>query len=190
MCLMVVLVVLGLLIGGGTYTPADISAWFSTNVSLCDHSAGETEAVVAYGTGIFDPAEWTLTVTLGEGRSSVEWRNQTAGSLAYVDYIHYDCGIPEGEIDRFYSPDGFSVILSNYDSYSRRQICKLDDVRLYEFDVQFQGSDYEMRYWVTPATQTRMLALDIVFLDSDHDAMESYARQLFPQIPSCEAVAP
>jgi hypothetical protein len=46
-----------------------------------------------------------------------------------------------------------------------------------------------MRYWVTQVTPTRILALDIVFLDSDQE-LESYAEQLFPRIPSCAAVAP
>ena len=49
--------------------------------------------------------------------------------------------------------------------------------------------DYRVRYWIEPVNPTRIVTLLLAFPANDTSSMGRYANLLFPDIPSCSALA-
>ncbi len=140
-------------------------------------------------TTLFEPPLWSSESSLQSNRTTATWKSDTYGAVAYLEYLHYDCGYTEAQIDTYYSPENWALIFSGYDSYTKSAECRYKDTRLYQFDVHFRGSDYAVRYWVVPATDTRVFGLMLVFPVEQQATLAQYSGHLFPQFPSCADAA-
>lgn len=138
---------------------------------------------------VFQPPLWTSQGSLQSDRTTSAWRSDQLGALVYLEYLHYDCGYTEAQIDAYYNADNWAVVFANYDSYEQTAACRSKGTRLYEFDVTLRGSDYLVRYWVVPATSTRLAGLMLVFPVTQQAEMAHYAGKLFPELPTCEEAA-
>ena len=137
--------------------------------------------------GAFQTSVWTEQIGSGDAKNSATWIADGYGAVAYLEYLHYDCGVSQAQIDAYYSPEGFDVLLSNYSSHELTAACSAGSVRLFEFVATFDGTDYLMNYWVEQTSPTRVAGLMLVFPASQPAKLEGYAGRLFPELPNCAA---
>src|SRR5450432_1307748 len=105
----------------------------------------------------FPSNAWHQTLnTSQEDKTIVTWTNDSLGALAYLELLHYDCGVTQQQIDLYYSPENFQIILSNYLSYQGTAQCQQNGLKLFEFDAVANGNiHYDVRYWVKQVSPTR-----------------------------------
>lgn len=138
---------------------------------------------------IFEPSIWAMESGLQDDRETTTWRAERYGALAYMEVLHYDCGVSEAALDEFFGPAGFDVMLSTYDSHAQTAECRLNGLRLYEFDATLNGTDYHYRQWARQASPTRVVSFSIVFPTSWETKLAGYASRLYPELPGCDALS-
>ncbi len=147
----------------------------------------DVPAMLALVGDTFKSSEWTQQVGGDGSRTTLTWRSAT--STAYLEYLHFDCGYSQSQLDQYFSPEGLRTMFSYYDSYQETYQCKSGDLRLHEFDLVYHGSDYHALYWVKKVSPTRIADLVLVFPTSEADQEAEYAGMLFPELPTCQAPA-
>jgi hypothetical protein len=135
--------------------------------------------------GVFDAPEWAMQSVSGDTQTRVVFQSEPIGRVADVQFLHYDCGMPVGEVNTLYSSEGIDYLLSQYDTYSWVQACMMGDTSLAEFEATYDGATYAMRYWVKEISPTRLFSLNLVFPQSEVDEQARYAQMLFPELPDC-----
>ncbi len=146
-------------------------------------------AALAFAGDTFAAPTWAEQVSSDAAKTTVTWTASKLGAVAYLEYLHYDCGYTQAQIDEYYGAASWATIFANYDSYAKVDECSYDDLRLYEYDVSLNAYDYAVRYWVKPATDTRVAGLMLVVPTDQAATMAQYAGDLFPQLPTCQAAA-
>lgn len=155
----------------------------------CLPAAADDEAdMLALVEGVFDPSEWSLELSTAESKNVATWRSDATGALVFMEYLHYDCGVTEAQIDEYYSPEGFDTLFLNYETHAQTAACRVGALRLYEFDAVFGGSDYHTLYYVEQVSPTRVVGVDMIFPAAYRAKQAAYAARLYPELPSCEAV--
>jgi hypothetical protein len=137
---------------------------------------------------VFEPSIWTVEGGLQSDRETTLWRSERYGALAYLEYLHYDCGVSAAALDTFFSPEGFDVMLSTYDSHEQTAACRRNGLRLYEFDATLNGTDYHYLHWAHQASPTRVVSFSIVFPKGWEEKLVGYAARLYPELPGCDAL--
>ena len=135
---------------------------------------------------VFPSALWKAQTDANDTRTTTTWRADSLGAVAYLEYLHFDCGVSQQQIDDYFSPENFQVILSSYSSYQQAAQCQHNGLKLFEFDLSFSGSSYHMLYWVEQVTPTRVADIALTFPASQQAKQAEYAGRLFPDLPSCE----
>jgi hypothetical protein len=147
----------------------------------------DIDRALSFTGDLFNSPEWMRTDAVADGRASALWSNDLFSFVAYVESLIFPCGYEEPDLDNYYSDGTWRVIFSNYDSYEPVAVCKLDSgVRLYEFKVVTDGSDYNIKYWAQNDTDHRVLGIMIVFPADSQSLMDKYAAGLFPNFTSCQ----
>ncbi len=138
----------------------------------------------------FETGVWSLNVdTSGAVKTTATWTANSLGAVAFLEWLHYDCGVSQAQIDQYYSPDNFHTLFANYDSYQQTAKCGVSGLELYQFDASFQKKSYLIDYWVDRASPTRVAGLMLVFPTSQSAQQAVYAGRLFPKLPTCESAA-
>ncbi len=132
---------------------------------------------------------WTQTIDSASSQRTVTWVNNSLNGLAYLDYLQFDCGVTQAQIESYYSPQGFATIFSNYQSYTQTAQCEANGINLHEFDVTAHNLDYHADYWVRKVSPTRVEGFLLVFPTDKPAQQAEYAGKLFPDLPTCEAAA-
>lgn len=206
MCGLILLLVLAL--GGGLFvgvsqevtplvepdievTPALVPENEVIGVCPPPSTAADLDIALSYGVDVFPSGMWAMTFNESPqtARSTAEWRSNELGALAYLEVIHYDCGYTIASIDAYTSAENLAILLEDYDAWEQTDACKVGDTRLHEFDVLVNDLDYRIRYWIEPVNPTRIVTLLLAFPAGDLSNMGRYANLLFPDIPSCSALA-
>ena len=139
---------------------------------------------------IFDPSLWTVEITNGiyTAQTTISWLSSQFGAVAFLYYLHYDCGVPPGAIRQYLSPEGFDTIFENYRPYEQTDHCKMGGTELYEFDVVTSyGEDAHALFWVKQTSSTRVVMLNFILPTVFRAKQADYGRQLFPELPACAA---
>ncbi len=137
----------------------------------------------------FSSPDWTQTIGSATAQRMVTWVNNSLNAVAYLDYLQFDCGVTQAQIESYYSPQGFQVIFSNYQSYSQTAQCDANGITLHQFDATAHDLGYHADYWIRQVSPTRVEGLLLVF-PSDKPAQQAeYAGKLFPELPTCKAAA-
>ncbi len=152
----------------------------------------EIYTVLQYGDDVFEPDLWYVSATESAARTTATWSPRPeadyGSALAYADYLHFDGGYSKDGMKELFNDAWFAGTLSSYESYTNTISCDVDDVTLYEFNLQFSGEEYAMRYWVEPVTDTRVMAFFILFPAKDVAArriLSDYAQLVYPELPVC-----
>lgn len=149
----------------------------------------DIENMLALVGDTFDAANWSQSITSDATRTTGTWRSDPSGAVAYIEVLHYDCGITQQQVKRYYDEAGFEIIFSNYESYQLIAQCAAGDARLFEFDAVANNSEYRVMYWVKRLSPTRVADIMLTFPASQLAQQAEYAGQLFPELPTCEEAA-
>jgi hypothetical protein len=156
----------------------------------CVYGATDDEAnMLALVGNTFDPSEWSLETSEQDSKNVATWRSDWSGALVFMEYLHYDCGVSEAQIDEYFSPKGFYILFLNYFSFEETAACRVGGLRLYEFDAVFDGADYHTQYYVEQVSPTRVVGIDLIFPAGYRDKLVGYASRLYPELPSCAAAS-
>ena len=135
---------------------------------------------------LFDRLDWQRSYTVTDGRVSVTWFSDSLAAVAFLEALIFPCGYEDLDLDLYFSVDNWSVVFGNYESYQMTNECRMDNgMRLYQFKTQEQGYEYDVRYWTLNDTDTRVLAMMMVFPVESPVVAEEYAYSLFPQLINC-----
>lgn len=161
----------------------------ATQAIACEPApaAQDVDQIEALMGDAFEPEIWAQTTTSETYRSTSMWRSSRYGAVAYVELLHYDCGITSEQVKRLYGPTGFESIFANYTSHTMTAECTVDDLRLFEFDAVSNKRDYHVLYWVEQLSPTRVAGVMLTFPASRPAQQAEYAGRLFPELPTCEA---
>ena len=159
-------------------------------ISCASPSAdADIAAALAFTGDTFAAPTWTDQVSSDSTKTTVTWTASSLGAVAYLEYLHYDCGYTQKQIDEYYGAASWATIFSNYDTYEKVAECRYENTRLYEYNASLNGTDYVVHYWVKPATDTRVAGLMLVIPADQVATMAQYAGELFPKLPTCQAAA-
>ena len=138
---------------------------------------------------IFEPAFWTARSDVSDQRTTTTWHSDKFGAVAYLEYLHFDCGVSQEQIDQYFTPQTFQTIMSSYSSYVQTAHCALNGLRLFEFDASFNDTQYHILYWVKQVTPTRVADFTLTFPIKQQSKLAEYAGRLFPALPTCQAAS-
>src|SRR4051812_6926642 len=148
----------------------------------------DARAALAVAGGVFQSTVWSAPTTNGDyaAQMTVTWLSDWLGAVAFLEYLHYDCGVTSQDIEQWGTPKGFKVIFENFSSYLLTAQCQRNGVQLFEFDVvTTYGANDHALYWVKQVSPKRIAAFDLILPDSYHAKQVGYARLLFPELPTC-----
>lgn len=148
-------------------------------------SEEDVRFLLTIGRELFSQPEWVKSYTVEPYKVSVTRRNDAESAIMYGEYLMYNCGYGQADLDEYFSDAGFAIVFANYDSYTQTNFCEEGDLALYEYDLVFEGAPYLARYWVKQQSDTRLLVLMLVFPSNSRAALNSYATQLFAGLSSC-----
>ncbi|MFN8371752.1 MAG: hypothetical protein U0694_02600 [Anaerolineae bacterium] len=186
----VILIIALVLIGGVALIRVNLTGLLSLQNSDCALTPATDQDfadAVAIGDGVFDSNLWTVETDEHSALISVAWFNYENEAIARSQYLLYNCGYTQADLDRFYGDEGFSLMLEGYDSWTQTAICEKDEITLREFTVTYSAREFLMRFWVTPVSATRVRDIHLAFPSEDRAMLEEYAARLFPDFTSCEA---
>jgi hypothetical protein len=137
------------------------------------------------GNGIFDPELWRLEYMEHEGLISVNWSREDEAAFAHSQYLLYNCGYNDDELDTFYGDENIDVMLGGYDTWEETARCSEEDVELREYTLMLDGDEYISRLWIEPISDTRVRDMRLDFPVDEGNEMDEYARRLYPQLVTC-----
>lgn len=167
------------------------AAQVPTQVFSCESVAEDQDiqSMLALVGEAFDPTVWTQTVSSEAAKTTATWQSSEYGAVAYLEYLHYNCGVSQEQIDQYYSPAGFETLLSSYASYELTDQCASKRLKLFEFDAVSNNRNYHVLYWVEQVSPTRVAGLMLVFPTTRPAQQAEFAGRLFPELPTCEETA-
>ncbi len=165
----------------------------SSNDDLCGQSRKPSKEDVAFlstFTGeTFTSEEWIKSDSVKDLRASTTWIHQDEGGVAYAEYLLYNCGCTQSDVEHYLSGlNSENAMFHNYQNIQLVKQCALENeaVTLYEFSVTWKEDAYSLRYWVKLQSQTRILTMMLAFPESSTSLMSQYATAIFPELPSCQ----
>jgi hypothetical protein len=168
-------------LGGATYTgPTD-------ECGPVEPSPQDVRFALEFGQTPFNQPDWVKSYTVEPYRVTLTRQNNREGAVTYLEYLMYNCGYGQLELNEYFSDEGFAIVFANYESYALYNFCESEDqnLALYEFELEDAGEVYAARYWVQQVSETRLLVYQLVFPSNQMFVMNGYAEQIFPDLVAC-----
>lgn len=129
---------------------------------------------------------WTFTFDDTQPfRTTGTWLNGDLNAVAYLDLLHYDCGLMPNAVEQYFTPENQAILLSNYDSYQLVSYCNRAEQSHYIFETSDNGVDYETRYWLQTVQPSRMIVFLFTTPVSRAADVAPLLEELFPALPNC-----
>ena len=148
-------------------------------------SQQDVRFALEFGQALFSQPNWVKSYTVEPYRITLTRHNDEEGAVAYLEYLMYNCGYGQAELDEYFGDEGFAIVFANYESYSLFNFCEEGNLALYEYALENADETYAARYWVQQSTDTRLLVFMLVFPEDRMFVMNSYSQELFPDLVSC-----
>jgi len=159
----------------------------------CESATEPTEQDVEYVLGFagntFESSDWQRSYTVAPDRASVTWLNHGEGTVAFLEYLIYSCGYTQADMDDHFSEQNFEdIIFRDYENLQSIATCTdiEGDLTLHEFTAEVHETDYVIRFWIKLDSKTRVLDMMIVFPEVSETELDKYAREVFPELSSCQ----
>ncbi len=171
---------------GPTPTPAagDTPACPETR-SLAD----DISLVIDHFAPVFLRDLWKLSI-------ADDWNNGTmtfiwlpvsgASSIASAIVVMWPCGVTSEQLDDYYSDDALDVIVSAYDTATLTARCTVDNVRIYDFDLERDDGSFAARFWIEIAAPTRVVQANLTVPAGEEVFLDDYGRILYPNSINCD----
>ena len=139
-----------------------------------------------FASGVFETSQWTNSYEVLPYRVNVFWDAPELSALASFEYLIFNCGYTDADLDDYFSDVKFyEIIFADYQNLQKMGACNADDLRLYEFHAQFDSTDYLLAQWVKPDGDKRVISFIMVFPVESANMMRAYAEKIFPELPAC-----
>lgn len=145
----------------------------------------EVKQVMSIGKDTFTSTDWVKSYTVEPYKISLTRRNNVEGALFIADYLMFNCGYGQAELDHLFSAEAFGAMFARYESHTLANFCEIPNLAFYEYDLLFQGTEFLARFWVKQASDTRLLTVQLVFPKASLGLLEDYSAQLYPELTSC-----
>ncbi|PKN95441.1 MAG: hypothetical protein CVU44_01795 [Chloroflexi bacterium HGW-Chloroflexi-6] len=140
----------------------------------------------SYITSAFEPDVWKASYSVLPYRVNVTWDAPDISALATLEYLIFNCGYTDADLEDYYSEANFyQIILSGYDNPQKTNSCRSGDLRLYEFSAEFSGQEYLLAQWAKPDGKKRAAGFFMAFPAENAAGMLAYAEKIFPELPTC-----
>lgn len=155
------------------------------NCGPIEPSDKDVQYALSFGKDLFSNAQWIKSYTVEPYKISISRHNDTKSSVAYLEYLIYNCGYGQKDLGDYFNDQGFDIVFGSYDSHSLAHFCEIKSLALYEYDLVSDGQNYSARYWVEQNSDTRVLVMMLVYPVDDLATLDQYSQQLFPQLAAC-----
>jgi hypothetical protein len=132
-------------------------------------------------------AGWTYTPDTGTLKTLGTWMNDQRGSVAYMELLHYDCGVPSNAVSRYFNPSSYDIFFADYDRYELLAVCGVGQTQHFIFETSLNGVDYETRYWFEPLEARRLAMFMLTTPVSQAGFADRLTRELYPSLPNCQS---
>lgn len=140
----------------------------------------EIYTALGFGDTVFEPAQWFASATERDDRTTATWTSSRYGALGHAEYLHFDGGYEPTNLGAIFNDEWFGVSFKDYDHWQRTARCTLGNVTLHEFQLEMDGQQYVMRYWIQPITPTRILTMHMVFPTTRANLLDRYSQLYAP----------
>jgi hypothetical protein len=152
---------------------------------LIEPTDSDVEYALSFGRQAFTSTDWVKIYTVEPYKISLTRKNDALGGIAYLEYLIYNCGYTQTDLDNYFSDEGFDIIFVDYESHALANFCEEKSLALYEYNLVDSGIPYSARYWVKQATETRLLVMMLVFPSETPDVLDEYSRKIIPELTAC-----
>lgn len=148
-------------------------------------SEDDVRFALSFGSQHLDPLQWVRSYTVEPYKVSVTRKNDTEGAIAFTEYLLFNCGYSQADLDNYFSDENFNIVFGNYDSHTLQKFCENKGLALYEYQAVTEGMDFLARYWVKQESDKRLLVFMLVFPQANQNTLNSYAQKIFPDLTHC-----
>lgn len=181
--MIVSLACLGIIVAGAFISSANLGEKCEARgSSLSDALRAQT-----FAPGVFQRPTWTESFSSAPDRITKTWLSSELSAVTYLEYLVYNCGYEESDIDSYYSDDNFeNAIFNNYEDVRKVAECNRDSLYHFEFTGNFKNTTYLMYYWMQQEGSGRILNLMMAFPQSQKEELQQYASRVYSSLPSCD----
>jgi hypothetical protein len=152
---------------------------------LIEPTAADVEYALSFGQTSYPPADWIKTYTVEPYKISLTRSNEALAAIAYLEYLVFNCGYGQADLNSYFNDESFNIIFGDYESHSLTNFCETEGLALYEYALVEEGINFQARYWVKQASETRLLVMMLVFPSDTPDILNAYSGNIFPEFPAC-----
>lgn len=178
-------VMLTLLLAACAPASADGAEGPRDECGLIEPSDSDVEYALSFGRQAFTSTDWVKSYTVEPYKISLTRKNEVLGAVSYLEYLIFNCGYGQTELDNYFNDESFNIIFADYESHALTDFCEAKSLALYEYALLDEGIEYSARYWVKQATDTRLLVMMLVFPRASPDVLDQYSRQVMPDLTGC-----
>jgi hypothetical protein len=153
---------------------------------LIEPTNSDLEFALSFGKGAFTSVDWLKSYTVEPYKISLTRSNDVLGGVAYLEYLIFNCGYSQADLDGYFNDQNFSIIFGGYESHALTKFCETEDLSLYEYDLVEAGVEFQARYWVEQASDTRLLVMMLVFPKATPVVLAEYSQKIYPKFTACE----
>jgi hypothetical protein len=153
---------------------------------LIEPTSGDVDYALSFGQQAYPTADWIKSYTVEPYKISLTRTNGSLTGVAYLEYLIFNCGYGQTELNNYFNDESFNIIFGDYESHALTNFCEVEDLALYEYDLVEDGIGFHARYWAKQASDTRLLVMLLVFPTDTPNILDQYSQELFPEFPSCE----
>jgi len=153
---------------------------------LVEPTDAEVQHALSYGKAAFTPKDWIKRYAVEPYKVSVTRKNDAEGAVAYTEYLIFNCGYGQAEMNDYFNDEGFDIIFNDYESHTLAGFCKEKSLALYEFDLVEEGSPYIARYWVYQEDDHHILVMMLVFPQTSLAKLDQFSQKIFPELSICK----
>ncbi len=156
------------------------------NCGLIEPTDANIQYTLSFGKDSFTSNDWIKSYTVEPYKVSVSRNNDVEGAVAYTEFLIFNCGYGQADMDKYFGADGFNIVFAGYQSHTLSKFCEINKLSLYEYDlIDKNSAEYSARYWVKQMDDKHVLVMMLVFPKASSDKLDQYSKQIFPEYTSC-----
>jgi hypothetical protein len=145
----------------------------------------DIDRTFSLGKELFDSDDWEERYTVEPYRVTSIHQSVTSDIIALAETLIFTCGYGQEELNNLFG-DNLGTMFSDYQSLNVSNFCeKPNEIALYELDLVLDEVGYAARLWVKQESDTRLMTMRLVFLQSDSARLEEYSQKIFPEFNDC-----
>jgi hypothetical protein len=145
----------------------------------------EVKYALSFESGLFTSNDWVKSYTVEPHKISITRNNDTESAIAYTEYLIFNCGYSQQDLNSYFNTDNFNVVFGGYESHTLSKFCEMKKLSLYQYDLILKGMPYSARYWVKQDDSKHIFVMMLVLPKTSPDKLDRYSKQIFPQYSSC-----